>query len=79
MRVPGENTLDCQQCGDVVRRLTEAEARQVAGDPMRFVVYCATCQRKGVPVPKHLGGGILSTSRAHQPLGRHAGRPAAHL
>lgn len=39
------STLDCQDCGNVVRRLTDAEAQQVADNPYNFVVYCASCRR----------------------------------
>lgn len=40
---PGTPTLDCQDCGDVVRVLTDAEAQQVAHSPYNFVVYCTSC------------------------------------
>lgn len=35
--------LVCQDCGQTVRRLTDAEAAQVAARPYDFVVYCGTC------------------------------------
>ena len=46
-----ELTLDCQGCGDVIRKLTLAQARRVALRPDDFVVYCARCQvhRSGRP------------------------------
>lgn len=40
-----EPTLDCQDCGDVVRRLTLAEAQQVAANPYNYIVYCTICRR----------------------------------
>jgi len=39
-----ESTLDCQDCGDVVRTLTAAEAQEVAERPYDFVVYCVRCR-----------------------------------
>lgn len=39
----GTQTLDCQDCGDVVRVLTDAEAQAVARNPYNFVVYCPAC------------------------------------
>jgi hypothetical protein len=38
-------TLDCQQCGEVVRELSNYEAQQVARAPYNFVVYCRWCQQ----------------------------------
>ena len=38
-------TLDCQDCGTVVRRLTRAEAHEVAANPYNFIVYCWDCER----------------------------------
>lgn len=35
--------LLCQDCGVTVRRLTDAEAVQVAARPYDFVVYCGSC------------------------------------
>ena len=42
-------TLDCQDCGVVLRRLTLAEAQQVAANPYNFIVFCRNCQP-----PNHL-------------------------
>lgn len=39
-----QSTLDCQDCGDVVRKLTDAEAHEVAREPYNFVVYCGPCR-----------------------------------
>lgn len=36
--------LECQDCGDVVRELSAAEAQRVANRPYDFVVYCGPCQ-----------------------------------
>ena len=36
--------LECQFCGEVVKRLTEEEAQRVAASPYDFVVYCRGCQ-----------------------------------
>lgn len=38
-----EPTLDCQDCGTVLRKLTAAEARQVADNPYNFIVFCRSC------------------------------------
>lgn len=38
-------TLDCQDCGEVVRELTPAEAQQVALHPENFIVLCRQCHR----------------------------------
>ncbi len=38
-----EETLDCQDCGDIVKILTPSEARQVAAKPYNFIVYCEQC------------------------------------
>lgn len=38
-----EETLDCQDCGAVLRVLTPAEAQQVARDPYKFIAYCGWC------------------------------------
>jgi hypothetical protein len=40
----GQPTLDCQDCGNVVRKLTGAEAQEVAANPYNFVVYCHVCK-----------------------------------
>lgn len=40
-----EPTVDCQTCGEVIRRLTPAEARRVADRPYDFVVNCGPCGR----------------------------------
>lgn len=44
-----EPVLECQQCGDVVQRLSEAEAQMVAANPYNFIVYCPPCKREGIP------------------------------
>lgn len=38
-----EPVLECQDCGAVVRKLTPAEAREVAARPYDFIVYCGRC------------------------------------
>lgn len=40
-----EEVLECQQCGCVLKRLTPAEAQQVALRPHNFVMYCTSCAR----------------------------------
>lgn len=40
-------TLDCQACGNVLKRLTAAEAQQVAANPYNFIVFCGSCTSKG--------------------------------
>jgi hypothetical protein len=37
-------TLDCQDCGAVVKKLTDAEAQKVADNPYNYVVYCVSCR-----------------------------------
>ncbi|WP_159600239.1 hypothetical protein [Agromyces humi] len=36
-------TLDCQDCGRVLRKLTPAEAQRVAYRPYSFIVFCNDC------------------------------------
>lgn len=38
-------TLNCQDCGDVVKALTDAEAQMVAANPHNYIVWCAPCRR----------------------------------
>lgn len=40
---PGTPTLDCQNCGDTVKVLTDAEAQMVALDPYNYIAYCHDC------------------------------------
>lgn len=39
--------LECQDCGEVVRELTPAEAQQVADRPYNFIVRCHECRKYG--------------------------------
>lgn len=39
-----EPALECQDCGNIVRKLTYAEAQQVAENPYNYVVYCGPCR-----------------------------------
>lgn len=39
------DTLDCQDCGDVIKRLTPSEAQQVAANPYNYIGYCIPCIR----------------------------------
>ncbi|WPH57796.1 hypothetical protein [Mycobacterium phage WXIN] len=39
--------LECQACGDIVRRLSAEEARIVAERPYDFIVYCYQCKSDG--------------------------------
>jgi uncharacterized protein with PIN domain len=45
MSAVSKPTLDCQQCGNVIRELTPDEAQQVSYNPYNFIVYCHTCKR----------------------------------
>lgn len=45
-------TLDCQDCGDVLRVLTQAEYKIVAERPYDFIFYCRLC------APTHLYGDL---------------------
>lgn len=38
-----KSVLECQDCGEVIRRLSDSEAQQVAGAPYNFVRYCRSC------------------------------------
>lgn len=38
-------TLDCQTCGEVIRRLTNAEVAVVADNPYKYVVDCFECRK----------------------------------
>jgi uncharacterized protein with PIN domain len=40
-----ESTLDCQDCGAILKRLTNAEAQQVADNPYNFIAFCRSCQQ----------------------------------
>lgn len=40
-------TLDCQDCGVVLKHLTAAEAQLVANYPQNFIVRCPTCEIPG--------------------------------
>lgn len=45
--IPGvDKTLDCQECGEVLRVLTNAEAQKVSYNPYDYVFYCHSCQRQ---------------------------------
>ncbi|AMS02558.1 hypothetical protein BJD55_gp009 [Gordonia phage Yvonnetastic] len=48
MRRPADRftrTLDCQDCGQVVRVLSSSEADMVAMDPYNYIVYCGPCKQ----------------------------------
>ena len=38
-----QHTLDCQDCGNVLRVLTPAEAQKVAANPYNYIAYCKRC------------------------------------
>jgi uncharacterized protein with PIN domain len=38
------STLDCQDCGKVLRELSPAEAQKVADRPYDHVWYCVACK-----------------------------------
>lgn len=42
-----EPTLDCQSCGEILRKLTAAEAQRVAENPYNYIVFCTPCVRLG--------------------------------
>lgn len=46
----GELTLDCQDCGAVLKTLTPAQAGQIADHPERFIVFCRTAPKTRPPV-----------------------------
>lgn len=39
------STLDCQDCGTVIKHLEPVEAAMVAANPYNFIVYCWDCER----------------------------------
>lgn len=43
---PDARILECQDCGDVVRRLSAAEQQKVATDPYNYIVYCFACRQE---------------------------------
>lgn len=43
--MPDEATLDCQDCGSVVKVLSESERQEVADNPYNFIVYCRDCRK----------------------------------
>lgn len=40
--------LECQECGDVIRKLSHEEAQDMAYRPYAWVAYCWQCGRGGV-------------------------------
>ena len=44
--MPDEDTLDCQDCGSVVKVLSEKERQEVADNPYNFIVYCLDCRKR---------------------------------
>ena len=44
--IPGDHTLDCQDCGRVLARLTPEQAPRVAEKPYDYMLRCVEC-RKG--------------------------------
>jgi len=39
------DTLDCQDCGDVLWVLSAAERQEVAANPQNYVLLCGSCAR----------------------------------
>ena len=42
---PSGSTLDCQDCGKILRELSPGEQQAVARNPEKFIVYCLECAR----------------------------------
>ncbi len=40
--------LECQDCGDQLRELSDAEAQKVANNPYNYVVFCCSCTQARV-------------------------------
>jgi uncharacterized protein with PIN domain len=38
-------TLDCQDCGEPIRVLTQRQARMLAETPYEFLAYCPDCKK----------------------------------
>lgn len=47
-----EPTLDCQQCGAILRFLTPAEVQKVAANPYNYVMFCGPCKKEGYHIEK---------------------------
>lgn len=41
-----DSVLECQDCGEIILRLSDAEAQKVANNPYNFVVWCESCRRQ---------------------------------
>lgn len=39
-------TLDCDQCGDILRTLTPEEELKVALNPYNYIAYCSYCRKE---------------------------------
>jgi uncharacterized protein with PIN domain len=37
-------TIDCQDCGTVLRKLSDEQAQEVARNPYNFIFYCSACR-----------------------------------
>lgn len=35
--------LECQQCGEIVRRLSASELNKVVNNPHNFTIFCDSC------------------------------------
>jgi len=40
-----EHWLECQECGDRLRLLTQQQAQMVARNPYNYVAYCLKCRK----------------------------------
>lgn len=47
---PHEPVIECQSCGKVLQKLTEAQAQQVAANPYNFIGFCAPCKALGLHI-----------------------------
>ena len=40
-----KNILECQDCGDRIRKLTNSEIQDCSYNPYKYIVFCNECRR----------------------------------
>lgn len=45
-----EPVIECQACGVVLQRLTDAQAQAVARNPHNYIGFCEPCKRAGAHI-----------------------------
>lgn len=41
----GDATIDCQNCGDVLRILSNEERQEVSYNPYNYIFFCKSCKK----------------------------------